>query len=89
MDLVLPQLAQVVTVYEFLLMKVSLPSVSRGRTADLKLFRKTSFAFVLERAGPFGIVSLLQDRAEGSLLAPPVPTRPGLPEAARGPPCLF
>lgn len=89
MDLVLPQLAQVVTVYEFLLTKVSLLSVSRGRMADLKLFRKTSFAFVLERAGPFGIVFLLQDRAEASLLAPPVPIRPGLPEAAQGPPCLF
>lgn len=51
-DLVLPQLAQVVTVYEFLLMKVSLLSVSKGRGAGLKLFRKTPFTFVLERAGP-------------------------------------
>lgn len=42
MELALPHLAQVVTVYEFLLMKVSL-GVSKQVKGDLKLFRKASF----------------------------------------------
>lgn len=55
MELALPQLAQAVTVHEFLLMKVSLLSVSKGSGDDWKLLRKASFTFILAKARAFGI----------------------------------
>lgn len=48
MELALPQLAQVVTVYEFLLMKVSLGGASGPWRVALKSCRRTSFLCIWE-----------------------------------------
>lgn len=80
MELALPHLAQVVTVYEFLLMKVSL-SVSKQVKGDLKLFRKASFIPILESGR---LESFPSSRTGSLLLLPgclaegPVPAWPGL-----------